>query len=161
MVETRLLRGGGPVPLWIQKVAFHHRKRIHDFAFLMHWMSGTLPLHGGQITEWIPIISSALGVHMEMLDHAPTLPHAHQEGHHVPSRTCLVRLLFRDHGVPSVQDTFRFCSLRIASRRAAAAHLLPRRVARPWCAQRGRHRIVWPPEEPPPPPLRHRCAPCT
>ena len=109
------------------EVAFHHRKRIHDFAFLMHWMSGTLPLHGGQITEWIPIISSALGVHMEMLDHAPTLPHAHQEGHHVPSRTCLVRLCF---GITaSLPSRTRFASVLSGSR--------PGEPQRPTCCHAG------------------------
>ena len=53
-----------------------------------------LSLQGGQIAEWIPIISSAVGVHMEMLDHAPSLLlHPVSQGcwkHGIRTRTPLV-----------------------------------------------------------------------
>ena len=42
-------------------------------AFLNHWTCGTLSMQGGQIAEWVPIISSAVGVHVELLDQAPQL----------------------------------------------------------------------------------------
>ena len=50
----------------------------HDAsAFLSHWTSGTLLLQGGQIAVWIPTISSAVEVHMEMFHQAPQLPGLH------------------------------------------------------------------------------------
>ena len=51
----------------------HHHSfqwRIHASAFLNRWRSGTLWLQGGQT----PIISSAVRVHMELLDQAPQVP---------------------------------------------------------------------------------------
>ena len=44
------------------KAASHFQWRIHASAFLNPWTSGTLSL-----LKWIPIISSAIGVHMELL----------------------------------------------------------------------------------------------
>ena len=49
--------------------------RIHTSAFLNHWTSGTLLLQVRQIARWIPIISSAVGVHMKMLDKAHSSLH--------------------------------------------------------------------------------------
>ena len=55
------------VTLGVQKASSHHQWRIHASAFTNYWTSVTLSLQGCQITEWIPIISSAVGVHMKLL----------------------------------------------------------------------------------------------
>ena len=55
----------------VPKVPSHFQWRVHASVFLNRWTSGTLSLEGGQIAEWVPIISSAVGVHMELLDQAP------------------------------------------------------------------------------------------
>ena len=60
----------GFVPLWVQKAG--HRSTLQPFV--NRWMCGTLSLQGRQITEWVPMMSSAVGVHMESLDQAPPLP---------------------------------------------------------------------------------------
>ena len=51
-------------PLRLEATSHSSRFRKYNHIF-----SG-----GGQIAEWVPIISSALGVYMELLDQAPQLP---------------------------------------------------------------------------------------
>ena len=69
----RFLRGAF-VPQWIQKAAAYFRWQTHALAFLTHWTTDTLSLQGRQIAEWVPTISSAEAVRMEMLDQATALP---------------------------------------------------------------------------------------
>ena len=76
------------MPLRVQKAASHFQKRMHASAFLNHWTSGTLSLQDGQLSEWIPIISSAVGVHMEMLDQTPLLPTFYQDSLGTLTRSC-------------------------------------------------------------------------
>ena len=68
----------GLVPLRAQKASSHFQWRIHASAFLGHWTSSTLSLQGGQIAEWIPIISSAVRkyiyIYMEMFDQTLSVP---------------------------------------------------------------------------------------
>ena len=55
---NRLLRGRSHVLLWTEsRVTLP--VAVHASAFLNHWTSGTLSLQG-QITQWIPIVSSAV-----------------------------------------------------------------------------------------------------
>ena len=66
----RLLRGRGLVRLCVQKASSHCQWQAS--AFLNHWTSGTLSPQGGQIPEWIPFISSAVGVHPIVARRLPT-----------------------------------------------------------------------------------------
>ena len=48
--------------------------RIHASAFLNCWTSGTSSLQDGQIAEWVPILTFAVAVHMELLDWTTETP---------------------------------------------------------------------------------------
>ena len=48
--------------------------RTHASAFLNCWTCGTSSLQDGQIAEWVPILTFAVGVHMELLDWTTETP---------------------------------------------------------------------------------------
>ena len=89
--EGRLKRKSGR---GLDSLGPHHTDcgRIHVAAFLIHWTSGTLPLQGGQIAEWIPTISSSAGVHMKMLEEAPPMLALHQLDCDALTQSCLAWL---------------------------------------------------------------------
>ena len=60
---VRLLRGQGLLPLWIHESASHCQCRIR----------ASLPLQRGQVSERVPIISLAVGAHLELVG-GPPLP---------------------------------------------------------------------------------------
>ena len=76
----------GLVPLWVQKAASHFRWRIRASALLNHRTSGPNRYNSDTFQR-----RSAFGVHMEMLDQAPSLPTFHQEGLCALPRSCGTR----------------------------------------------------------------------
>ena len=63
------LRLAARLCLWVQKSLIALPVVDHASSYLNRWTRGTLSQSRGQIAEWMPIVSSAVGVHMELLDH--------------------------------------------------------------------------------------------
>ena len=72
---------------------------------LNHWSNGAPSLQGGQIPEWVPIISSVVGVHMELLDQTQLLPTLCQDNHVTLTRPCPT-------GLDPVSEAFTPSTLR-------------------------------------------------
>ena len=92
------VRGRGVVPSLGPESRIAHPVADPSSAFLNHWTSGTVSWHGGQIAAWVPIASSAVGVHTELLDRTPPLLGFHQDNfvtHSRPTWLVLVSQAFK------------------------------------------------------------------
>ena len=90
---------------------------IHASACLSQWTSGTPSLQGGQVAEWVPIISSASGAHIEMHYQVPLPPAFHQDSSDTLTRSSRLpgthRLDGRKRGAPYWEKLDSRCILAV------------------------------------------------